>query len=210
MHITGERRVPAPRERVWRCLADPAVLQECIAGSRIGSDGNSLILSVAGAGAGAPATQTRAQPSIREPFTTLGWRIDPAGAATQMVLVRLTEQGVFTLMHYEVSLADQDGDNADIRTANLRARIDQALDRLVHTIAGTGEIAAGGIAGAVQAVTEPSAQPNARIVTAKPEAGHAGSGSLPGKAFAIAGLMTPSVIGGALFLVVLLFMTGLF
>lgn len=209
MHITGERRVPAPRERVWRCLADPAVLQECITGSRIGSDGNSLMLSVGASDADAARMQMRAQPSIREPFTTLGWRIDPAGAATQMVLVRLTEQGVFTLMHYEISLADRDGDNADIRAENLRARIDQALDRLVHTVAGTGEIAAGGIAGAVQAVTEPSAQPNARIVTAKPEAGHAASGGLAGKAFAITGLMTPSVIGGVLFLLVLLFMTGL-
>ncbi len=200
MHITGERKVPAPRERVWRCLADPSVLQECLPGSRIGSDGDSLLL------AGNNGTSVRAQPTIREPFSTLGWRIDPAGAATQMALVRLTEQGVFTVMQYEVSLADADGEDTPVRTENLRARIDQALERLVHNIAGTGEIAAGGIAGAVQAVTEPSAQPNARILSVVPKAGDGSPAALS----AIAGLMNPLAIGGTLFLVVVLFMVGLF
>src|ERR1700712_5309691 len=100
MHITGERKIPAPRERVWRCLSDPSVLQSCMTGSRVGSDGQSLLLDRA------DGTSLRAQPTIREPFTTLGWRIDPGGAATQMVLVRLVEQDVFTLMQYEVSVAD--------------------------------------------------------------------------------------------------------
>ncbi len=194
MHITGERRIPAPRERVWRCLTDRRVLQDCASGSHIEPDGDGLILSSAGVGS------VRAQPSIREPFTTLGWRIDPGGAATQMVLVRLTEQGVFTLLGYELSLADPDGIDSPTRTANLRARIDQALERLVHTVAGTGEIGAGGIAGAVQAATDPSAQPNASL--------HAAA-SGPGMAEAAARLMNPTVIGGVLFLIVLLFMVGL-
>lgn len=200
MHITGERKVPAPRERVWRCLSDPSVLQSCMPGSRIGSDGQSLLLS------GNNGTSVRAQPTVREPFTTLGWRIDPAGAATQMVLVRLVEQGVFTLIQYEVSLADRDGEDTPVRTENLQAQIDQGLERLVATVAGTGEIAAGGIAGAVQAVTEPSDQPNARIVPPPPVI-RKGAPAAPSM---IAGLMTPSMIGGALFLVVLLFMVGLF
>ena len=199
MHITGERKVPAPRERVWRCLSDPSVLQSCMPGSRIGSDGQSLLLS------GNEGTSVRAQPTIREPFATLGWRIDPAGAATQMILVRLVEQGVFTLMQYEVSLADKDGEDTPVRTENLQAQIDQALERLVSTIAGTGEIAAGGIAGAVQAVTEPSDQPNARIVPAAP-AVTKGASAAPSM---IAGLMNPLAIGSALFVVVLLFMVGL-
>ncbi len=194
MHITGERRIPAPRERVWRCLTDRAVLQDCAPGSRIEPDGDGLVLSNAGVGS------VRAQPSIREPFTTLGWRIDPAGAATQMVLVRLVEQGVFTLLRYELSLADPDGTESPVRTANLRARIDQALERLVHTVAGPGEIGAGGIAGAVQAATEPATQPNASLRAAA---------SGPAMAETLAHLMNPSVIGGALFLIVLLFMVGL-
>jgi hypothetical protein len=211
MHITGERRIPAPRERVWRSLVNPAVLQECVPGSVIAADGEGgLILSAAG---GEPV---RAQSTIREPFATLGWRIDPAGAATQMVLVRLLEEGVFTRLQYEVSLADDAGSSADtkagtgqrsdaaagsdVRAQNLRARIDQALARLVHTVAGPGEIGAGGISSAVQAATEPSAQPNASL--------RAPSG--PGEASVIAGLLNPSVIGGVLFLIVLLFMVGLF
>ena len=199
MHITGERRIPAPRERVWRSLADAAVLQSCLPGSRIEQDADGLVVSGIG---GAPL---RAQPTIREQFTKLGWRIDPKGAATQMVLVQLTEQGVFTLLHYEVSLADADGEDSAVRTENLRARIDQALERLVHTVAGTGEIAAGGIAGAVQAATEPSAQPNASM-HAPPKAGPAAA--LAGPAI-MSRLLNPSVIGGALFLIVLLFLVGL-
>ena len=199
MHITGERRIPAPRERVWRSLADAAVLQACVPGSHIEQDADGLVLS------GIGAVPLRAQPSIREQFTKLGWRIDPKGAATQMVLVQLTEQGVFTLLHYELSLADQDGEDSPVRMENLRARIDQALERLVHTIAGTGEIGAGGIAGAVQAATEPSAQPNARM-RAAPATGP--GGAPPGPSIA-ARLLSPSIIGGSLFLIVLLFLVGL-
>lgn len=197
MHITGERRIPAPRERVWRSLADAAVLQGCVPGGHVEQDGDSLVLSGIG---GRPV---RAQPTIREQFTKLGWRIDPAGAATQMVLVQLTEQGVFTLLRYEVSLADADGEDASIRSENLRARIDQSLERLIHTIAGTGEIGAGGIAGAVQAATDPSAQPNARMRAAP------GPGAKLVGPSTLMALLNPSVIGGALFLVVLLFVIGL-
>ncbi len=32
MDMTGEYRIPAPRERVWQALNDPAVLKQCIAG----------------------------------------------------------------------------------------------------------------------------------------------------------------------------------
>ncbi len=203
MHITGERRIPAPRERVWRSLSDPAVLQGCVAGIRVeaapGPDGaapgpaGAASMLVSGFGH-APLTL---QPSIREPFATMGWKVDPAGAATQRVLIRLAEEGVFTRLHYELSLADAQDTAADTREANLRARIDQAIDRLVQTIAGPAEIGASGVAGAVQAATDPSAQPNARI-------GAATRGS-----DVMTRLMTPSVIGGALFLMVLLFIVGL-
>ncbi len=196
MHITGERRIPAPRERVWRSLADPAVLQGCVPGSRIEQEADGLVLS------GIGATPVRAQPTIREQFTKLGWRIDPGGAATQMVLVQLTEEGVFTLLRYELSLADADGDNEPVRTENLRARIDQALERLVHTVAGTGEIGAGGIAGAVQAATDPSAQPNASMRVPAP-------GGAPDAPSIATRLLNPAVIGGAFFLIVLLFLVGL-
>ena len=32
MEMTGERRIPAPREEVWRRLNDPETLKECIPG----------------------------------------------------------------------------------------------------------------------------------------------------------------------------------
>ncbi len=32
MDMTGESRIPAPRQRVWEALNDPAVLQQCIPG----------------------------------------------------------------------------------------------------------------------------------------------------------------------------------
>ena len=201
MHITGERRVPAPRERVWRSLSDPQVLQGCLQGSTIepyldpgdsksdgGKPGEAAML-VRGIG----AAPLHVQPSIRKPFETMGWKLDPRGPATQMVLIRLTEEGVFTRLHYELTLADETNETT------LRARIDQALERLIRIVAGPAEIGAGGIATAVQAATEPSDQPNARIA-----APAIGSG------LALGSLLNPSVIGGALFLVVLLFMVGLF
>ena len=32
MDMTGERRIPAPRQKVWDALNDPAVLRQCIPG----------------------------------------------------------------------------------------------------------------------------------------------------------------------------------
>ena len=32
MDMTGERRIPAPRQKVWEALNDPEVLQACIPG----------------------------------------------------------------------------------------------------------------------------------------------------------------------------------
>ncbi len=199
MHITGERRIPAPRERVWRSLSDARVLQECVPGSQVdpSSDAGGLTLS------GFGGTPVHVQPSIREPFSTLGWKIDPKGAASQLALIQLAEEGVFTRLHYELSLVDGQGEASDTREANLRARIDQALGRFIQGISGPAEIGAGGLANAVQATTDPSAQPNARIGAA-PGAAAIGSG------LALGSLMNPLVIGGALFLLVLLFMVGLF
>ena len=208
MHITGERLVPAPRERVWRSLADPAVLRDCVPGARIEPDGEGgLLLSSSATGGGA---SVRAQPSIRDPFSTMGWRIDPGGAGSQMVLVRLAEQGVFTRLEYEVSLADPEGGNPEFLAGKLRERIDQGLERFSHTVAGPGEIGAGGLGGLVQAVTEPATQPNANILASAPSGSVGQVGVSPGNAQVILGLLNPSVIGGVLFLIVLLFLVGLF
>ena len=32
MDMTGEHRIPAPRQRVWEALNDPTILQQCIPG----------------------------------------------------------------------------------------------------------------------------------------------------------------------------------
>lgn len=32
MEMTGERRIPAPRQKVWDALNDPEILKQCIAG----------------------------------------------------------------------------------------------------------------------------------------------------------------------------------
>ncbi|WP_428378049.1 hypothetical protein [Lichenicoccus sp.] len=209
MHITGERQVPAPRERVWKALADAGVLQDCLPGLKVTPEGNDLVLS------GLGDRVLRARPTIREPFATLGWRIDPASPATQMLLIRLAEHGVYTRLSYEISLADldeprpQDTSNApgprgtsDAREQNLQARVQQALDRFIQQAAGPAEIGAGGLASAVQAATEPGAQPTARM-TAEPSAE-------ADAAAAWAAVLNPAAIGGVLFLVVLLFMVGIF
>ena len=204
MHITGGRQVPAPRERVWKALADARVLQDCVPGLKITPEGNDLVLS------GLGDRVLRARPTIREPFVTLGWRIDPASPATQMLLIRLAEQGVYTRLSYEISLADPDEPAPerapgapDVQERNLQARVQQALDRFIQQTAGPAEIGAGGLANAVQAVTEPGTQPTSRM-TAEPSA------EADGAAAAWAVMLNPAAIGGVLFLIVLLFMVGIF
>ena len=222
MHISGERLVPAPRERVWRSLADVTILRECLPGDppacTLDADGEGglLLFSQHADGAGSPAGGAgpaaggvgaiHAKPSVREQFSTLGWRIDPERPGSQMLLLRLLEQGVFTRLQYELSLADPDDTDQAPRTAALQGQIDQALARFIHAIAGPGEIGAGGIAGAVQAATDPSAQPSASM-RATPATG---TEDALDRTTAMLGLLNPSVIGGVLFLVVLLFMVGLF
>ena len=106
MHITGERQVPAPRERVWKALLDAGVLQDCVPGLAVTADGDNLVLS--GRGAGLGDRVLRAQRTINQPFDALGWRLDPGAAASQMLLIRggLAEQGVYTRLSYEISLAE--------------------------------------------------------------------------------------------------------
>ncbi len=203
--FTGERQVPAPRERVWKALLDAGVLQDCVPGLAVAADGDNLVLS--GRGAGLGDRVLRAQRTINQPFDALGWRLDPGAAASQMLLIRLAEQGVYTRLSYEISLAEPDDADppatAGIREQNLQARVQQALDRFVQQAAGPAEIGAGGIASAVQAATEPGTQPTSRMTaeaTASTEAASA----------AWAAIANPAAIGGVLFVLVLLFMVGVF
>lgn len=192
MHLAGEHQVPAPRERVWRALADPAVLRDCLPpGSRLATAADGMTISSADG-------SFQACGSIREPHTTLGWTIDPSGAATQMVLVRLAERGAFTRLSYELSLVDP-AVEATPRLERLQREIEQALLRLSRHLAGPAEIGAQGVAGMVQAATEPASQPTARLA---PEAA-------PGLAPLLAACLTPQRVGGAGFVLVLLALLGL-
>ena len=50
MELTGDRLIPAPRERTWAALNDPEVLKACIAGceslERTGDDGFTALVAV--------------------------------------------------------------------------------------------------------------------------------------------------------------------
>jgi len=191
MHLTGEHLIPAPRERVWQALGDSLVLRDCLpAGTGLQAEADGMIIDH-------PGGRTTVRGSIREPHSTLGWKIDPAGPANQMVLVRLASRGAYTRLSYELALADPPGTEEPARSAALHGAIETGLQRLALVIAGPAEIGAQGLGGLTQAVTDPSRQPTARLV--------------PGSAATaqFAAILTPRWLGGLGFLLVLLAVLGL-
>ena len=110
MDMTGEQRIPADRDTVWKALNDADILRACIPGCQElvkESDTEMTVVAVIKVGPISARFQGRVTLSDLDPPN--GYRISGegqggvAGHAKGGAAVRLTEDGDGTILHYDVS-----------------------------------------------------------------------------------------------------------
>jgi carbon monoxide dehydrogenase subunit G len=129
MEFKGTQTIQAPREVVWRCLNDPAVLQACVPGCESfvahGEDG---YLAVIVAAVGPVKTKFRGSMTLSEKVEATSCKISGQG-----------EGGIagFGKMDARVSLAEVDGGTelTYLSTAEVGGKLAQIGSRLVSSVA---------------------------------------------------------------------------
>ncbi len=109
MDMTGERRIPAPREKVWAALNDPAVLKSCIPGCQsLEREADDSLTAAAAVKIGPISAKFSGRVQLLDLDPPNGYRIQGegsggvAGFAKGGASVQLTEEGFDTLLKYEV------------------------------------------------------------------------------------------------------------
>ncbi|MBV9784102.1 MAG: carbon monoxide dehydrogenase subunit G [Acidisphaera sp.] len=162
MDMTGERRIPAPRERVWNALNDPAVLKASIPGceslEKLSDDEFKAVASVKIGPIGARFTGRVTLTDIDPPsgYTISGeGQGGVAGFAKGGAAVRLVDDADATLLTYDVK-AQVGGKIAQLGArlidATAKSMAEQFFTRFVAEVAGPpAEVAASGAAGLIAA-----------------------------------------------------------
>jgi hypothetical protein len=129
MEFKGSQTIKAPREVVWKCLNDPAVLQACVPGCEsfiANSDDEFVAVVVAAVG----PVKARFKGTL-----TLSDRVD----ASSYRIVGHGEGGIagFGKMKAEVALADADEGTVltYVATAEVGGKLAQIGSRLVSSVA---------------------------------------------------------------------------
>lgn len=187
MDMTGEYRIPAPREAVWRALNDPAVLKQSIAGcEELTKVSDTELTARVHAKVGPVSARFSGKVTLSDIDPPNGYTIagegqgGVAGFAKGGAKVRLTEEGGQTVLRYEAT-AQVGGKLAQIGSR----LIDSTARKMADDFFGKFATAVGGsqpAAGAPAAAAQP--QP-ASAPAAKPVAAPGGAGAQPGVSPAI-------------------------
>ncbi len=109
MDMTGERRIPAPRQKVWDALNDPAVLKACIPGCEsLEKTGDTDLKATAAVKIGPIAARFTGKVQLIDLNPPTSYRIQGegqggvAGFAKGGADVRLADDGLGTLLSYDV------------------------------------------------------------------------------------------------------------
>ena len=110
MDMTGERLIPAPRQRVWDALNDPAVLKDCIPGCEsLEKTGDNELRATAGIKIGPISARFTGKVQITDLDPPNSYRISGegqggvAGFAKGGANVNLADHGAETLLTYVVN-----------------------------------------------------------------------------------------------------------
>ncbi len=183
MDMTGERRIPAPRQKVWEALNDPEVLKLCIPGCEsLEKLGDDRLKATAAVKIGPIAARFTGNVQLTDLDPPNSYRISGegqggvAGFAKGGANVRLSDDGQFTLLQYDVK-AQVGGKIAQLGArlidATSKQMADLFFDRFSSEVSGPAEVAASGPVGAVtKALTPdhpaPSETPAAPVAVRKP------------------------------------------
>lgn len=110
MDMTGQQRIPASREIVWKSLNDPAVLQACIPGCQeLVKSSDTQLAATALIKVGPVTAKFQGAVTLSDLDPPNGYRIagegqgGVAGFAKGSAIVRLEQDGDDTILHYQVS-----------------------------------------------------------------------------------------------------------
>lgn len=110
MDMSGQQRIPASREVVWKALNDPAVLQACIPGCQeLVKSSETQMAATALIKVGPVTAKFQGAVTLSDLDPPNGYRIagegqgGVAGFAKGSAVVRLEQDGDDTILHYEVS-----------------------------------------------------------------------------------------------------------
>jgi carbon monoxide dehydrogenase subunit G len=129
MEFKGTQTIQAPRELVWRCLNDPAVLQACVPGCEsFTAQSEDDFLAVVVAAVGPVKARFKGSLTLSERIEATSYKISGQG-----------EGGIagFGKMNAQVSLADVDGGTelTYLSTAEVGGKLAQIGSRLVSSVA---------------------------------------------------------------------------
>jgi uncharacterized protein len=212
MDMTGERRIPAPRETVWAALNDPAVLKASIPGceslEKLGDDQMKATASIK---VGPISAKFSGKVQLSEIDAPNGYRISGegqggvAGFAKGGAKVMLTDEGADTKLSYEVN-AQVGGKLAQLGGRLIDATAKQMADAFFDRF--SAQVQALAPAPAAEAVAEGETVADvvapAPVPMAPPPAISVWS-LIPREPF---GLPLAAWIGGAVFVVLMLLMLG--
>jgi uncharacterized protein len=217
MDMTGEFRIPAPRQRVWEALNDPEILKQCIPGCQTiekSSDTEFAAKVVAKVGPVSAPFSGKVTLSDLDPpraYTISGEGSGGvAGFAKGGAKVRLDEDGEATMLHYEVQ-AHVGGKLAQIGSrlidATSRKMAADFFDRFAALTTPAGAAPAETVVAATSPApleAEPSGAPPAAARVAEPPTAEAAAQTRP-RAPAAPFRLPPSVwVAGLAIVVVLL------
>ena len=180
MDMTGERRIPAPRQKVWNSLNDPQVLKACIPGcEKLERTADNQFTATAAIKIGPIAARFNGKVNLVDLDEPNSYRIQGegqggvAGFAKGGATVRLADEGPFTVLNYAVQ-AQVGGKIAQLGArlidATSKQMADQFFTRFTDEVAGPPEILAEGGAGLMAAATGDTPTVAAAQDTAQPQA----------------------------------------
>ena len=154
MDMTGERHIPAPRQRVWEALNDPEVLRSCIPGCQtLEKTSDTDMTATAAVKIGPISAKFGGKVQLTDLDPPNSYRISGegqggvAGFAKGGASVNLSDDGVFTLLTYTVN-AQVGGKIAQLGArlidATAKSMADQFFDRFTNEVSGPPELGADG------------------------------------------------------------------
>ena len=154
MDMTGERRIPAPRQKVWDALNDTEVLRSCIPGCEsLERTSENAMKATAGIKIGPISARFTGNIALTDIDAPNSYRISGegqggvAGFAKGGANVRLADDGPFTVLSYDVK-AQVGGKIAQLGArlidATSKQMADMFFDRFTAEVSGPQEIAAQG------------------------------------------------------------------
>ncbi len=181
MDMTGERRIPAPRQKVWDALNDTEVLKSCIPGCEsLQRLSDTAMKATAAIKIGPISARFTGNVALSDMDPPNSYRISGegqggvAGFAKGGANVRLSDDGPFTVLSYDVK-AQVGGKIAQLGArlidATSKQMADLFFDRFTAEVSGPQEIAAQGpvVAPAV-AVTDAAGTAAEGTATPMPQA----------------------------------------